>query len=189
MTLNLNKQDLLPPEERDAIVANRRAHLVLVLKKYAEPAGIIWSIVDTPGFILIQRNSRMTLLKNSPRDVMQLEKERPMKLHDHRKTQHTAAEKAPSDEELRDGVEKAEIKDSNAFWTSFESAGLANWGHLAHLHAGHLVMLRGEQQSNGMLKSADTFLEHLTRLQEARTGILLQSSTFVSYFAPSHAKD
>lgn len=170
----LSKQDLLPPAERDSIVAEHRAKIEAIFKKMADPEGIRWFIVADPGWNLKQGDFVRPFVKGVTQDILEMDKEK-------RPEYNRAGDGAPSitsDEDLRARAERAEIKDADAFWNAFTTADMTGWNHLDHLQAGYLVMLQSIDEKHGMLSCASTFLEHLSRLREAHPDMFRNTAHF-----------
>ncbi|KUI67533.1 ADP-ribosylation factor 1 [Cytospora mali] len=171
----LSKQDLLPPEQRDSIVAEHRANVEALLRLKADPAGIKWFIVADPGWNLKEGNFVRSFVKSVTQQIVEMDKENEL---EYRRAADDALFKIPNDEELGATIEGAEIKDADVFWKVFITADLNSWNHLDHLQAGYLIMLRSIKQKHGLLKCASTFLEHLARLREARPDMFRNTAHF-----------
>lgn len=170
----MSKQDLLPPDERERIVSEHRQMLEAILKKDADPAGITWFLVDTPGFNLKSGNFARPFLKDVAATIMSLDKERELKYE--RAKDDAVKFNMPGVDELRARIEASEIKSAGDFWEVFTTADLTSWKHVDHLQAGYLVMLQSIEQGHGLLKCASTFLEHLARLRETRPDVFRNSA-------------
>ena len=170
----LSKQDLLPLEGREQIVAEHRARIETILKQRADPEGIKWFIVADPGWNLKEGKFVRPFVKGVTQKIVEMDKVENFK---YQKSPDAVAA-TPSDEELRTKAEKAEIKDADVFWDEFQTANLTSWNHLDHLQAGYLVMLQAIEQKQGTLKCASTFLEHLARLRKTRPDIFRNSAHF-----------
>ncbi|KAF3766585.1 hypothetical protein M406DRAFT_330389 [Cryphonectria parasitica EP155] len=171
----LSKQDLLPQEGREKTVGQHRQKLEDVLEKHARPAGIAWFIVDEPGFNVKTPSYVLSFVKSVTQTVVQLDKEPELK---YKKQKSEALSSKPTEKELRDKIITSEIKSGDEFWQAFLSADITSWSHLDHLQAGYLVMLESIEHGHGLLRCATTFLEHLTRLREARPDVFRNSAHF-----------
>lgn len=169
----MSKQDLLPPDERDRTVLEHRQAIEAVLRGSAQPAGITWFFVDTPGFNLKSGCFARPFLRGVAETIASLDEEREL---GHQEAKEGAAPHVPDDDELRARIEASDIKAAGDFWQVFMAAELTSWSHVDHLQAGYMVMLQSIEQGHGLLKCASAFLEHLARLRETRPDVFRNSA-------------
>lgn len=169
----LSQQDLVPPEDRARVVAEHREALEGILEKDAAPAGITWSFYDHPGFSAKSGKDVMAFVDSFMETVREVDKQ--TRLESDQQRDQVLLQK-PSDEVLRQRVERADIKPAHEFWKAFSSAGMTTWDHLDHLQAGYLVLVDSVQQKHGLLKCSVTFLSHLTRLRETKPDVFKNSA-------------
>lgn len=105
----LSKQDLLPPEQRDSIVAEHRAKIELPLKEKAEPEGIQWFIAADSGWNMKESDYVLPFVRNVTQKIVEMDKETKF-------ISEAAGDdvtfKLPREEALRAKVEGAESKDA-----------------------------------------------------------------------------
>lgn len=170
----LNKQDLLPPNERQDIVSDHWRKLEAILKQKAEPLGISWYVVDTPGFDARKGSFVRPFVKSVTQTVLHVNTKAELK---HQKTIDEAMLSMTGKDELRKKAEQTQLMPGEEFWKAFASAEeLTSWNHTDHLQAGYLVMLQSVQQGDGLLKCSDVFLRHLMRLRRSRPDVFRNTS-------------
>ncbi|CAJ0541337.1 Ff.00g080000.m01.CDS01 [Fusarium sp. VM40] len=160
MFILFNKQDLLPPDEREKVIKGLKIQIEAEIEPYKDKLDI--KILDYPGLSALngmQLHPAMDEIRQT--------------LQPKRAAQDTKAEiekrgKGPSQDELLNQIRKAnaESVDAGTFWKSFTDGSLESWDHYTHLRAGFFVMHDSFAQGLGLLECADAFLAHLNRLRE-----------------------
>ncbi|KAF4979428.1 hypothetical protein FZEAL_4371 [Fusarium zealandicum] len=162
MFILFNKQDLLPPTERDAMVQELRLRVESEITQHPEKHSV--KILDYPGLCATsgqQLRSAMDEIRHTLQQIKKPTQPDP-------KARIAELEKGPSEEELVQRVEKAIVEsvDTYGFWGSFMDGSLASWDHYAHLRAGFFVMHDCFAKGSGLLECADEFMAHLDRLRQ-----------------------
>lgn len=162
----LNKQDLLPPAERETIVSGLRQRFEAEIAQYGDKHTI--KVMDTPG-LSGRTGAQLDVIMDEVVTVIQGDKKK-------KPTPSTAPpknpelEKGPSDEELRERIKKANATSDSPdeFWKSFLSGDLEAWDHHTHLRAGFFVIHDCFARGRNIFECADEFIAHLTRLREKK---------------------
>lgn len=70
------------------------------------------------------------------------------------------------DARVKDGLQKDALKPEE-FWERFLSSDFEAWDHYTHLKAAYFVLLDNLEAGRNVIESADDFLVHMERLQQA----------------------
>ncbi|KAL6362354.1 hypothetical protein LRP88_03632 [Fusarium phalaenopsidis] len=137
MFILFNKQDLLPPDERDSIVKGIRAQIEREIAPYLGNHDI--RILDYPGLCATSGEQLYPAMEEIRQTIQQIKKP----AQPDTKAQVAELEKGPSDTELIERVRKAnaDAVDAESFWTSFMDGSLNSWDHYTHLRAGFFVTM------------------------------------------------
>ncbi|KAI5464985.1 hypothetical protein BGZ63DRAFT_350120 [Mariannaea sp. PMI_226] len=162
MWVLFNKQDLLPPAERESIVGGLRTRFEAELKQYQDKISV--KIMDTPGLSAVS-GDQLDVVMNDIRDTLQGTSKSSQKST---KDQVAKLEQGPSEMEL---VERIKVANQNSigpdqFWKSFMSGDLDSWDHYSHLRAGFFVLIEGLSKGARLLECATNFLEQLNTLRQ-----------------------
>lgn len=162
MFILFNKQDLLPPDERDSIVKGLRTQVEREIAPYLGNHDI--RILDYPGLCATSGEQLYPAMEEIRQTIQQIKK--PTKPDT--KAQVAELEKGPSDTELIERVKKANADaiDAESFWASFMDGSLSSWDHYTHLRAGFFVLYDCFARGFGLLECADEFMAHLNRLRQ-----------------------
>lgn len=161
MWVLFNKQDVLPPAEKESIVDDLRARFESELSQYQDK--FCAKIMDTPGLSaatgaqldVVMRDVRETLQK-TPKPVQKSTQEQIAKL-----------EQGPSEQELVERIKTLNTTSlgPDEFWRSFMRGELDSWDHYSHLRAGYFVMFEGMSRKASLLECASQFLACLKKLR------------------------
>jgi hypothetical protein len=161
----LNKQDLIPEEQRESVVDSLRRRFEQELSRY-DNTNLVWSVLDLPGFSALTGDRVSDLMDSIEATLGNEERTTPQE-----KTllPTVAFAQLPSHSELvtrimTDGVEDI---DADVFWKAFLACEIQDWNHRTHLRAGYIALLEAVKEGKGIFNPADTFLDHLKRLKEA----------------------
>ncbi|KAG8417948.1 hypothetical protein J3459_006144 [Metarhizium acridum] len=139
----LNKQDLLPPHERDEAVKQIRTKLERGLSRSVESGRV--RIFGPPGFNAFEHGHAAALL-DEVADAIQADKSPIlMEKHDRPVSSHVG------ETELREHINeiaKRNTASADDFWQGFLNADLPVWDHYNHLRAGYFVLLEGTACAN-----------------------------------------
>ncbi|SPJ81497.1 probable ubiquitin thiolesterase L3 [Fusarium torulosum] len=160
MFILFNKQDLLPPEEREKVVKGLKIQIEAEIKPYNAQLDI--RILDYPGLSALS-GMQLHPVMDEIRQTLQ-----PKRAAQKTKAEIEKREKGPSQDELLNQIRKAiaESVDAETFWKFFMDGSLESWDHYTHLRAGFFVMHDSFAQGLGLLECADAFMAHLNRLRE-----------------------
>ncbi|KPM36522.1 hypothetical protein AK830_g10043 [Neonectria ditissima] len=161
MWILFNKQDLLPPSERDSIVAGLRSRFESELSQYQDRHRI--KIMDTPGLSAASRAQLDPVMKEIRQTLGQI----PESSRETTKAQVKELERGPSEQELVERIKKANAESAgpDQFYQDFVRGNLDSWDHYAHLRAGHFVMFEGLSRGSTLLDCATLFLSRLEQLR------------------------
>ncbi|RSL95192.1 hypothetical protein CEP52_012208 [Fusarium oligoseptatum] len=162
MFILFNKQDLLPPDERDSIVKGIRAQFEREINPYLGNHDI--RILDYPGLCATSGEQLYPAMEEIRQTIQQIKKP----AQPDTKTQVAELEKGPSDTELIDRAKKAnaDAVDAESFWASFLDGSLSSWDHYTHLRAGFFALHDCFARGFGLLECAGEFMAHLNRLRQ-----------------------
>ncbi|KAI8661267.1 hypothetical protein NCS55_00996600 [Fusarium keratoplasticum] len=162
MFILFNKQDLLPPDERDSIVKGIRVQIEKEIAPYLGNHDI--RILDYPGLCATSGEQLYPAMEEIRQTIQQIKKP----AQPDTKAQVAELEKGPSDTELIERVKKANANavDAESFWASFMDGSLNSWDHYTHLRAGFFVLHDCFARGFGLLECADEFMAHLNRLRQ-----------------------
>ncbi|KAH0599787.1 hypothetical protein MHUMG1_02577 [Metarhizium humberi] len=159
----LNKQDLLPPNERDEALKQIRTKLEKGLSRSVESGRV--RIFGPPGFNAFEHGHAAALL-DQVADAIQGDKSpKPLENGDKPLSSHVG------ETDLKERInENAKRNTSSAddFWQGFLDADLPVWDHYNHLRAGYFVLLEGMACGNTLMKCADMFMDHVDMLRSKR---------------------
>lgn len=162
MWVLFNKQDLLPPGERDSIVNGLRARFESELSPYKH--SFCAKIMDTPGLSAATGEQ----LDEAMRDVRETLQKIPKRPAQKKQDEVAKAEQGPSEQELIERIKmlSAESLGPDEFWQAFVKGELEAWDHYNHLRAGYFVMFEGMSRRASLLECAGHFLDYLATLRE-----------------------
>lgn len=164
----INKQDLLPADQRDETVQNLRSRFMKVLEPFKDKCFV--EVFDLPGLSaksghqLDQVLSRIRqIMLNEPSSSKPSSKPPPAES----KEFIGPTPGPPTQDELVERVKKASlgVSSPDVFWKEFLSADITAWDHYTHLRAGYFVMLEGLSVGSSIMDCAEDFIQHLTRLR------------------------
>ncbi|KAM0246576.1 hypothetical protein ACHAP5_004700 [Fusarium lateritium] len=160
MFILFNKQDLLPPDEREKVVKSLKGRIEAEIKPFNGKLDI--RILDYPGLSALN-GMQLHPVMDEIRQTLQ-----PRKASQNTKAEIEKRERGPSQDELLNQIRKtnAESVDADTFWKLFMNGSLESWDHYTHLRAGFFVMQDSFAQGLGLLECADAFMAHLNRLRE-----------------------
>lgn len=158
----LNKQDLLPPAERDTIVNKLRQRFEAEIAQYRGKLNV--KVLDTPG-LSAKTGEQLDVIMEEVSNIIQGDKKK--KSTPSSAPKKVDLEKGPSDEELLERVQKANATSDtpDAFWKAFLSGDLDSWDHYTHLRAGFFVIHDSFARGRNIFECADEFIAHLSRLR------------------------
>ncbi|KAK7420520.1 hypothetical protein QQX98_002718 [Neonectria punicea] len=161
MWILFNKQDLLPPSQRDSIVSGLRSRFESELSQYQDKHCI--KIMDTPGLSAASGAQLDSVMKKIRQTLRQV----PEPAQETTKVQVKELEQGPSEQELVEQINKAsaESTEPDQFWEDFVQGNLDSWDHYAHLRAGYFVMFEGLSRGSTLLDCASLFLSRLKDLR------------------------
>ncbi|KAF5019405.1 hypothetical protein F66182_8605 [Fusarium sp. NRRL 66182] len=161
MFILFNKQDLLAPDEREAVIKDLKGKIESEIAPYASTLDV--KIMDYPGLSAATGEQLHRVMDEIRQTLGQTEKP----ATDTKKVMERI-EKGPSEEELIERINKAkaESADAHSFWGAFMDGSLLAWDHYTHLRAGFFVMHDCLARGLGLLECADEFMAHLNRLRE-----------------------
>lgn len=159
----LSMQDLLKPEEKEAIMKKIKGKYEDMITSYRMRAPL--KIFDYPDFSATAIENPNMVLDEVVNMLEGREGKDPVAKLKEEKPSNKAAE--ASDAERAKSMADADVMAADEFWKAFEDGSLAPWDHYHHLKAGFFVLIEAFEKGNGVLDAAETFICHLERL---RTG-------------------
>ena len=161
MWILFNKQDLLPPSERDTIVNDLRKRYESEIAQYRDKHII--KVMDTPGLSAVT-GDQLDVVMDEIIGTLSNEK-KPSRSNP--PPTNPDLNKGPSDEELREQIRRANAisEEPNGFWESFLHGDLPAWDHFTHLRAGFFVMFDCFAKGCNIFQCSDGFMDHLARLR------------------------
>jgi hypothetical protein len=164
----LNKQDLIPEEQRASVVDGLRRRFEQELSQY-DNTNIVWTVVDLPGFSALTGDRVSDLIESIEATIDNYEKnwqkQEPLSLT-------APVAERPSSSELVERILKDGIGevDASAFWSAFLTCEIQEWNHRTHVRAGYVSLLETFKERKGIFDAAEIFLGHLRRLKEVDPG-------------------
>ena len=156
----MNKQDKLAPETRESVLQEKSELFENVLRPHKNSTEC--RVLQLPG-----------LSAHTGERVYEILDEVHRMIAGKGKTETPPAQpvpvvaQEPTTEELMQRISLANSKMGSAdeFWQAFLRADIESWDHHTHLRAGYAVLIEAFSRGDSVLRSAETFMDHLERLK------------------------
>lgn len=159
----LNKQDLLPPNERDEALKQIRTKVEKGLSRSVESGRV--RIFGPPGFNAFEHGHAAALLDQVADAIQRDKSPKPLENDDKPLSSHVG------ETDLKERINanaKRNTASADDFWQGFLDADLPVWDHYNYLRAGYFVLLEGMACGNTVMKCADMFMDHVDMLRSKR---------------------
>jgi hypothetical protein len=164
----INKQDTLPNEQRASTVDGLRRRFEQEISRY-DNIDLVSTILDLPGFSALT-GDRVCDLMLCIEATLENDNHKKQKKPQNAAMPASSAAATPSDSELIARIRKESAGETGGdkFWRAFLANDIPEWNHRTHLRVGYFTLLETFKESKGILDAAKIFLEHLSRLKEAK---------------------